>query len=532
VIKLLSVALAAIILVFLCEAQGAVSNKLFHINNQYHPYLEVGLGGVKFSGKKKAAITYDFFLPVFPQSDDELFFTDLRIFDTSGSEFEGNAHFGYRRLLLQENGKKNIKQIIGLYASFDRARTDRGSYFNQITVGGEYWLNEWFLGANVYMPIGAKQQLIADGGSYRVYEKGVGGADVEIGHNLTNNIILYLGGVYFDASEDGITSTRGVNGRLEYVFAPASHKRMLGVFDDAKLRFGVRKSNNRGAEGFIELKLRIGFGSCHNPNLSAFESHMVDLVRRDSHIITQKYLENIPQLQTSGLEVEGSANPFNVKDSFRRSSYKSQSQDHKSDDSGKQRSVVKIKGDSSWWDTVRPWIIPVVVVTLISVGGYELYQHWDDVQNFMFRHDVTPPRINTSGGDKTVFQSKQIPDFGDKKVVVLQDLTNDSFKGVSNIQNGMKIDLGNKIDIKPLVDVKQPVVMKEIVKSVPKEPNMFQRARMNLKSNGNLGSLIGNENFHKEDLAGKGGFDYNPNSKLKPLGNTFIGQNLRRVEKI
>lgn len=571
-IKLLSVTLAAIILAFLCEAQGAVSNKFFHINNQYYPYLEVGFGGVKYSGKKKAATIYDLFIPIFPRSNDKLFFTDLRIFDTSGSEFEGNAHFGYRYLVPQENkgnSRKNINQIVGIYSSFDRIRTDHGNYFNQVTVGGEYWLNKWFLGANVYIPFGSKQRLLAESNSYRIYEKGIGGADAEVGYNFIDNLTLYLGGFYFDTSENGYTSTRGVNGRLEYIFYPASQKRILGIFDDAKLRFSARKANNKGVEGFIELKLRIGISSYRNPSLSSFESHMVDLVRRDSHIITQEYLEIIPSSALVVLESKKSADSKDSErkllatSSLRKSSSALNNGDLPPPDAPtKKKTDIKADDNNSWLATISPWLtwktmVMVGGVIVICIGGYELYQHWDKVHGLIYGNvqpPLPPPNPNPIIVENKPFTNKVNFNFesemqkgsgiikGRDKIYVVDDGL--SVKNRIEIKS-LPIDEIEKEPISPFVMQKpfnqEPAVqMVELQESkfpeLPKttgnkEINIFQRARMNLKSNGNLGKLVGDKDFHKENLAGQGGFDYDPNSELKSLGNTFVGQNQRRDYK-
>ena len=113
----------------------------------YLPYVQVG--GIRFFhvGDADLGGGGDLFIPIW-QTHNQLFFTDARFYDRTGGVFEGNIHVGYRYLNPEE------QRLYGIYGAFDRRRSGLGNYFNQLTLGGEYWNHNWFIGANVYKPIG------------------------------------------------------------------------------------------------------------------------------------------------------------------------------------------------------------------------------------------------------------------------------------------------------------------------------------------------------------------------------------------
>ena len=196
----------------------------FSKENRYQPYVEVG--GIKyFNQESKAAGMYDLFLPLSSSSSNQasnqstmLFFSDIRIFDRTGSWFEGNVHLGYRVILPETNTEKNTEtrsgknQLFGVYASFDRRKSEKKHFFNQITLGG-----------NLYTPIGKKKRLTSDAlpsepqpiswkeerslgrvieytgtitttKTKHVVEKALYGVDAEVGHAFNEQLTGYAGG--------------------------------------------------------------------------------------------------------------------------------------------------------------------------------------------------------------------------------------------------------------------------------------------------------------------------------------------------
>ncbi len=264
----------------------ALTDGMFLAKNNYQPYLEVG--GVKYLNQHvNAAGVYDLFLPLL-QTADQLLFTDLRIFDRSGSAFEGNAHLGFRKLY-PANG-----QMVGVYAAFDRKRSNNKNWFNQITLGAEYWYGKWFIGGNFYKPLGKKQQLIDKKPVFagrslfvtKLYEKSMPGIDAELGYAFTDSFTGYVGGYYFRAG--GLPPIAGPKVSFTYNY----HKpygRILGVLDGVSLEAGAMHDKPRGGTAYVGIKFKIGLTALDkNSNLFGLQRHMTELVRRDPDVVVEK----------------------------------------------------------------------------------------------------------------------------------------------------------------------------------------------------------------------------------------------------
>ncbi|CAL7964042.1 Protein translocase subunit SecA (modular protein) [Gammaproteobacteria bacterium] len=270
-------------------------NQLFSPQNKYQPYFEIG-GAKYFNQASRAAGIYDLFIPLL-QSDDRLLFVDLRIFDRTGSASEGNLHLGFRKLY------PDTKQMIGIYGSFDRKRSDKGNDFDQLTVGVEYWNNRCFVGGNIYKPIGITSkylgkiqtaELMPTGrniGKIKTttntyYDKALPGVDAELGYAITDNLTSYAGGYYFNTKDaDPIA---GPKIRLTYDYQkPVGH--ILGVLDGVSVEVGVQHDAARGNSAYLGIKFKVGLTNFKkNSNLPGFERHMVELVRRDPDIVVGK----------------------------------------------------------------------------------------------------------------------------------------------------------------------------------------------------------------------------------------------------
>ncbi|EKD46073.1 MAG: hypothetical protein ACD_69C00029G0006 [uncultured bacterium] len=263
--------------------------------NKYQPYFEMG-GAKYFNQNSSVAGIYDLFIPLYQQKEDQIFFTDLRIFDRSGSSFEGNVHLGYRKIFL------DTKQMIGVYGAFDRKRSDNRSLFSQLTLGVEYWHDRWFVGGNIYKPIGETKKLIGETKTgetiitsrsiteieitNKVYEKALYGFDAELGHAITDNLTGYVGGYYFTAANADTIAGPKISLTYEY---KQSAGRLLGILDGVSLEAGAQHDKPRGKTAYIGVKIKIGLTSLDkNSNILGFERHMVELVRRDPDVLTKK----------------------------------------------------------------------------------------------------------------------------------------------------------------------------------------------------------------------------------------------------
>ncbi len=262
----------------------------FSSRNKYQPYFELG-GAKYFNQHSNVAGIYDLFIPLL-QTEDQLVFTDLRVFDRSGSAFEGNVHLGYRKLFLDK------KQLIGVYAAFDRKRSEHRNWFSQITIGGEYWYDQWFIGGNFYQSVGKNKRVASQEYTElprvvsrtiftsKEYERSQVGIDGEVGYAFTDNLTGYIGGYYFHAHDTDTTA--GPKARVTYSYNQ-EHGRILGVLDGISIEAGVQHDQPRGNTAYIGIKFKVGLTNIdRNSNLFGFERHMTDLVRRDPDIVIEK----------------------------------------------------------------------------------------------------------------------------------------------------------------------------------------------------------------------------------------------------
>ena len=275
------------------------ASKVTQATKNYLPYLQVE-GMRLFNAKSKAAVEVDLFTPIW-QEPTNLIFTDLRTYDGSGKPFEGNLHFGYRHLSPEKN------HLYGIYGSFDRKKTWLGNYFNQISVGGECWLTNWFIGVNIYKPIGNSKKDVVyseqnDGlwlTKNKMHEEAVPGADAEVGYEFTKRLIGYAGGYYFNGKDIG--TKYGPKARLTYDWSLDNGDRIFGIFDKVGLEMGIQHDRPLGTICYLSANVRVGWLLDKKPILQGVSSHMIDPVRRDTNIITMT--SDIKERTPSGLSV-------------------------------------------------------------------------------------------------------------------------------------------------------------------------------------------------------------------------------------
>lgn len=278
---------------FVANANGYSDTTSASANNSYQPYIQLGGTGFFHVQESDAAAIADLFIPLWQQDLSNLVFTDIRINDRSGKPFEGTVHLGYRHLFSDE------QQMFGVYGAWDRKKTLYGSYFNQITVGAEYWNKSWFVGGNVYKPIGdtsklLKQQITSvpvppfDNQQITVdllHEKAMLGVDAEVGYEFIEGLVGYVGGYYFAASD--VNTICGPRAILTYDWS-LDNGRILGIFDKVGLEAGVQRDTPRGITGYLNVNARIGWLFAKKSELRGLSRHMIDPVRRDIDLVSQE----------------------------------------------------------------------------------------------------------------------------------------------------------------------------------------------------------------------------------------------------
>ena len=178
-------------------------------------------------------------------------------------------------------------------------------------MGLEYWHSQWFVGANIYKPIGvtkkyvgettSQQELITSRGIAKVittnqlYEEALPGVDAELGYALTESLTSYIGGYYF--ATNNAATVAGPKIRVTYDYLQPVG-RILGVVDGISIEAGAQHDKPRGATAYLGLRFKVGLTSlAKNSNVSGFKRHMVELVKRDPDIIIGNTQETFQETQ-------------------------------------------------------------------------------------------------------------------------------------------------------------------------------------------------------------------------------------------
>lgn len=219
------------------------------------------------------------------QTNDALFFGDLRLMGDTRDNREGNVGIGYRKLTPQG--------VVGVHGWMDRRETTRGSVFYQATTGAE-WLGEKFdARANVYLPLtgskyyptGTVRTPYLAGTGLFINQLGVQveepqpGVDAEFGIPLLqgnkhiDSLRAYLGGYYFHGDE-----TKSVAGWRTRMAADVTQDVQLG----ARYQFDAV----RGSQGFLEATVRFPFSHKKSYRQEGLRARMDESPERDIDIVS------------------------------------------------------------------------------------------------------------------------------------------------------------------------------------------------------------------------------------------------------
>ncbi|EKE01812.1 MAG: hypothetical protein ACD_21C00049G0002 [uncultured bacterium] len=110
------------------------------------------------------------------------------------------------------------------------------------------------------------------------------GVDAEVGYELRDGLVGYVGGYYFGANN--VSTVCGPRARVTYDWSLASGRRILGVFDKVGLEAGVQNDKPRGTIAYLSANVRVGWLPQKHEVLQGVSRHMVDPVRRDIDIVS------------------------------------------------------------------------------------------------------------------------------------------------------------------------------------------------------------------------------------------------------
>lgn len=244
-------------------------------------------------GDERSILMTEFWVPIAQNvQDGSVLYGDLRMMGDDLDNREFNLGLGYRdmvRTALLGEG------IAGAHIWFDRRLTDRGSTFNQVTLGGE-WLGEEFdILANGYLPLSDEERHFAPNASPQgpelagtgifvdtlgtVLEEPQAGLDLESGWQVpafedhTDSVRIYGGGYYFDGP-----NTESVVGWRTRLAADITSDIQVGA------RF--QKDDERGSQGFLEATIRFPFGNKKSFRDEGIRARLDDSPERDIDIVT------------------------------------------------------------------------------------------------------------------------------------------------------------------------------------------------------------------------------------------------------
>ncbi|MGH1455935.1 MAG: LamG-like jellyroll fold domain-containing protein [Alphaproteobacteria bacterium] len=292
------------------------------------------------SGSARNIMMTEIWAPL-SQDENSVIYGDLRLMGDDKDNHEGNIGLGYRK----HGFFGGFKGIVGAHGWLDRRITARGSAFNQVTAGVEWFgENGVDLRLNGYLPLSSYEEHITVNSNPlgfqlsgtgivtntngRVIEEPQHGFDIELGLDI---------GRLFNEGREHIDTMRVYGGG--YVFDSARTERVSGVrtrftadiTSDFQLGARFQHDNVRGSQGFLEATLRFPFGSKRSYRKHGLLSRLDESPERDIDIVTGEVvtdagvnvavINNATGQQQEILHVDNSAgaggdgsveNPFNT----------------------------------------------------------------------------------------------------------------------------------------------------------------------------------------------------------------------------
>lgn len=258
---------------------------------------QLDLAGYYFTDSPHTGIFGRAFLP-FKQNSDNVFYADIRGIIKQHNAKEGNLGLGCRHLSFDQ------KNMLGGYAFYDRQRTTTGSYFSQFTLGAEVWRDRWFLGANFYMPVGARSvstnstsaagSLVSNGsGSFNILvtsttststDVAMVGGDLTAAYQPTDSLTGYIGGFYYHRATKkfDVPILLGPFARVRYSFFPSA-KLACNPINEISFESQIQYDQVRHTVWYAGIRLTFAVGGSR---LNRMQQHMVDPALRDINIVS------------------------------------------------------------------------------------------------------------------------------------------------------------------------------------------------------------------------------------------------------
>ncbi|MCA9081911.1 MAG: inverse autotransporter beta domain-containing protein, partial [Planctomycetaceae bacterium] len=254
----------------------------------YRPYLEIGgrAGGAAEVGQGTL------FVPLY-QTNEDLFFADLRGLTSDQQTVEGNWGLGFRKMIDQS-------YIVGGYAFYDLRRSHYNNNYEQATIGLELLTVDYDFRINGYIPGNtgpmtaaplstatvSNGSIVVNGGFERAYY----GSDFEVGMLLAEwdegleELRGYIGGYAFDNDAPGFESMIGPRARVELRIYELD---MLGADSRVVLGGEYQYDQVRGSQASAMASVRVAFGPGGQGRwLNRLHRRMLNPIVRDIDVVT------------------------------------------------------------------------------------------------------------------------------------------------------------------------------------------------------------------------------------------------------
>jgi parallel beta-helix repeat protein len=265
-------------------------------------------------GSERSLLMNEFWIPVVQNVEDgSVVYADLRMMADDQENREFNIGIGYRKMILETLIGRGIA---GTHIWLDRRYTERGSAFNQVTAGAEWYADDWELKLNAYLPLNdshsygegtsgatgsgsfAGTQIIFQGGGQGIIEEALAGVDIELGYKLplpegiTDSTRIYGGLYHFEGDESNDVS--GWRARIA-----------SDITSDIQLGARFQSDDERGSQGFLEAAVRLPFGHKKSYQTEGLRARLDESPERDVDIVTNEAVSGsgnggtIPLLNTA-----------------------------------------------------------------------------------------------------------------------------------------------------------------------------------------------------------------------------------------
>ncbi|MCI5074643.1 hypothetical protein [Oricola sp.] len=224
------------------------------------------------------------------QTDDSLFFTDIRGKLFEGEILEGNAAVGFRQMT-------GSGFNLGVWGGLDVRRTANDNVFGQVSGGLEALSDNFDFRLNGYLPVtgpktasaGDAEVFLTDSNIFMIggEEVALHGVDAEAGVRLNfgddnaGHLAIYGGGYWFD-HDDAFEAVTGGKARVELAFNDVA-----GDGSSLVARYEYTSDDVRGDRHTVGARLRIPLGAAPRAarSMSVQQWRMTDPLERDTDIV-------------------------------------------------------------------------------------------------------------------------------------------------------------------------------------------------------------------------------------------------------